>query len=147
MGLADVAHRVEAVGHMLGQGGVLVAPALQAVDGDPLPALVEEELDHALADPGVGLAADMALGRGVVIVGNAHVTVGPDLALDSLATFLGVPGQGLEERPLACFEQGAPGLAARHGACFSRSSSRRIAAFIASSEKKDLWRSTSGMRD
>ena len=34
IGLADVTHRLEMVGHVLGLGGVLVAPVLAAMDGD-----------------------------------------------------------------------------------------------------------------
>ncbi len=78
----DIAHRVQAVGHVRGVGGVLVAPALQTVDGDPLSAPVEEEFDRALADAGMDLAPDMALGRGVVVVGDADVAARPDLAFD-----------------------------------------------------------------
>ena len=111
--MRNVTHRVEAVGHVPGLGGVLVAPAPQTVHGNPLPVLVEEEVDRAFADPGVDLAADMALRGGVVIAGDADVAIGPDLALDPLAPFPGVPWQRLEERPLVGFGQRAPGIAAR----------------------------------
>ena len=115
VGLADIAHSVQAVGHMVGVGGVLVAPGLQTMDGDPLAAPVEEEFDRALADAGMDLAPNMALGGGVVVVGDADVAARPDLAFDPLAPFPGGPGQRLEERAFVGFEQGAPALAACHG--------------------------------
>ena len=43
--------------------GVLVAPALAAVDGDALAAAFEEHLNHAFAGADVDLAADVALPR------------------------------------------------------------------------------------
>ena len=58
-----VAHRVQAVGHVLGPGGILVARALVAMNGDPRAAAFDEQLDHALAGAHCELAADMAVGQ------------------------------------------------------------------------------------
>ena len=67
VGAADIADRPVVLRHVLGGGGVLVAPGLAAVDGDALAAAFEEHLDHAFAGADVDLAADVALRRGVVI--------------------------------------------------------------------------------
>ena len=115
VGFADVAHRLEAVGHVLGPGSVLVAPALAEMDGEALAAAFEEHFDHALAEARVDLAADNAVGHRVVVAFDAHMAVRPDLAVDPLAPLPGVRRQGLERRPLVRLEHGAAALAACHG--------------------------------
>ena len=112
IGAADIADRPVVLGHVLGGGGVLVAPALAAVDGDALAAAFEEHLDHAFADADVDLATDVALRRGVVILVEAHVAVRPDLALDPLPPLPGVSRQRGQGRPLVRLEERTAALAA-----------------------------------
>ena len=114
VGLADVAHRPEAVGHVFGACGVLVGAALETVHGDAFALPGDEDLDHAFADADVDFGADMAFGRGVVVALDSDMAVGSDLAFDPFAPFPGVPGQGLESGPLAGLEEVTPGRAACH---------------------------------
>ena len=147
VGPANVTHRLEAVGHVVGVGGVLVTPAVAPMHGDALAAALEEYLDHALAEARCDVAPDVALGHRVVVVLKADMAVGPDLALDPTRP---TPRGGWARAG----ERGARWPRTRRrrveplamGASLSRSSSRPMAAFIASSEKKVSWRSTSRMR-
>ena len=112
VGAADIADRPVVLRHVLGGGGVLVAPGLAAVDGDALAAAFEEHLDHAFADADVDLAAHVALRCGVVILVEADVTVRPDLALDPLSPLPGVSRQRGQGRPLVRLEERAAALTA-----------------------------------
>ena len=112
IGAAHIIDRPVVLRHMLGGGGVLVAPGLAAVDGDALAAAFEEHLDHAFADADVDLAAHVALRCGVVILVEADVTVRPDLALDPLSPLPGVSRQRGQGRPLVRLEERAAALTA-----------------------------------
>ena len=114
VGLADVAHRLEAVGHVLDPGGVLVASVLAAMDGDPRAAAFEEHLDHALAGAHRELAADMAFGHRVMVAVDPDVAVLRDLAGQPLTPFPKVGRQRLEVSPFVRLEEGAAALAGRH---------------------------------
>ena len=128
--------------------GVAVGPGQAAMDGDAFAAAVEEQFDHTLADPGFDGATDMAGGRGVVVALDPHVAVRRDLADDPLSPLPGLPGQWGQRDALGRLEAGRGGSPRSPSERpLSRSSSRRIAAFIVSSEKKVSWRNASRMRD
>ena len=107
----------------------------------------EEHFDHALADARVDLEADIAVGHRVVVAFDAHMAVRRDLAVDPLAPLSAARGRGW--RTARSFASNTARRVSPHAirAWLSRSSSRRMAAFIASSEKKVWWRSASRMRD
>ena len=69
VGLADVAHRLEPVGHVGGVGDVLVAPGASPMHG----AVLDEHLDHALAEARCDVAPDVALGHRVVVVLDTQI--------------------------------------------------------------------------
>ena len=81
VGSADIAHRLEALGHVIGVGGVLVTPAVAPMHGDALAAALEEHLDHALTEARCDAAPDMAVGHRVVVVLDAYMSVGANLVL------------------------------------------------------------------
>ncbi len=72
---ADVAHGLEAVGHVVRVRRVFMAPGLERMDGEALAALLREHFEHALSDPHRNVAAVVALGYGVVVPIVRHVTV------------------------------------------------------------------------
>ena len=82
---------------------------------DPLRAALEEHLDHTLADARCDATPDMPGGHRVVVVLDAYMAVGADLALDPLAPLPGVRRKRQESGALGGLEHRASGLAARHG--------------------------------